>query len=75
MRCVCRLRELYREIDTASSKVMFEDSTDRMPPTFGRSSKKGDIYQLVRKKKKGWGLGVGGGGGGKKVLGCNCMLV
>ena len=63
MCCVCRLRELYREIDTASSKVMFEDSTDRMPPTFGRSSKKGDIYQLVRKKEK----RVGGGGGQKSI--------
>ena len=44
---VCRLRELYREIDTVKSRVKFEDSTDRMPPTFGRSNKKGDIYQLV----------------------------
>ena len=51
MDCVCRLRELSREIDTAR-KVKFEDSTDRMPPTLGRGSKKGDIYQLVRQRGK-----------------------
>ncbi|KAK7104638.1 eIF-2-alpha kinase GCN2-like isoform X2 [Littorina saxatilis] len=45
-----RLRDMYRDIvgGNADRKgVMFEDSTDKMPPTLAsRSARKGDIYQL-----------------------------
>lgn len=46
---IYRLSELYHSVEAARPGVRFSST---MPPTIGRGGMKGDIYQMVRKRKE-----------------------
>ena len=45
--CLCRLGDLYKQVDRARPGVHF---SDERPMVIGRGGQKGDIYQLVMSK-------------------------